>query len=254
MERTIFAFQEQWLLRNADGVTVVSRELEKITTRMRTSSDRLLYLPNCVEDAPPGIGKLVRMKHGIPTTSPVVLLYTRFFEFNQQKLYSVLSAIHQAIPEVRFLVVGKGRQGEEDKLVAAARADNFASSIVLAGWVEPGDLPNHLAAADAAIYPFDDTLLNRCKCPAKLTEIMCAAVPVAADSVGQVCEYIENGVSGFLCEPDDSRALADATIKLLQDARLRSKLGVSGRERLLSTFNWRIYSQQLNRFYQRSFK
>ena len=33
-------------------------------------------------------------------------------------------------------------------------------------------MPDYLATADVAIYPFTDSLVNSCKCPAKLTELL----------------------------------------------------------------------------------
>ena len=111
----------------------------------------------------------------------MVLLYTRFFEFDQEKLYFLFEEIFRRVPQVRFLIVGKGRFGEEELLRDAAQKRGFASALCLAGWVEPEEIPNYLAAGDVALYPFDDTLVNRAKCPAKLVEILQAGTPVVAD-------------------------------------------------------------------------
>ena len=66
-------------------------------------------------------------------------------------------------------------------LQEAAVTGGFAPSLVMAGWIEPAELPAHLAAADLAIYPLDDNLVNRCKCPAKLTEILLAGLQKLKD-------------------------------------------------------------------------
>ncbi len=149
-----------------------------------------------------------------------------------------MAGIHQRLPGVRFLVVGKGRQGEEEQLLEASRRLGFAESLIMAGWVEPGEIPDYLAAADVAIYPLDDTLVNRAKCPAKLTEIIRAGIPVVADAVGQAAEYVEDGVSGVLCDPDDPERMAAEVESLLQNADLRKKLGAEGSRRLTANFNW----------------
>ncbi len=253
-ERTVFAFQEQWLLRHAAAVTAASRELETITTAIRKTNQRVLYLPNCVKDAPPGNGERIRKKYGITADVPVVLLYTRFFEFDQQKLYAVLEKVKRELPEVRFLVVGKGRHGEELLLSAAARARGLSDSIVNAGWVEPMELPDYLAAGDVAIYPFSDTLINRCKCPAKLTEIMLAGIAVVADRIGQPAEYIESGVSGILCDPDNWEEMSAAAVELLRNPSRCLQMGTSGRNYLLKNFSWNAYGKQLNQLYLRSIK
>lgn len=249
LEKRVFVAQEQWLLRNSDAVTVASRGLEDQAGEMGIPSERLLYLPNCVVAASKRDGAAVRERLGIGTEVPLVLLYTRFFEFEQERLHRVFGEIRRQVPAVQFLVVGKGRRGEEDELLAAARIKGFSDTLLMAGWVEPAELPDYLAAGDVAIYPFADNLVNRCKCPAKLTELLMAEVAVVGDRVGQVAEYVRDGVSGILCDPGDWRNMAARTVELLRDREGRCALGKTGRQYLLEHFNWCDYAVRLDRFY-----
>ena len=249
-EKRLFAFQEEWLSRHASGMSVASRELERLTKSLGVPTERILYLPNCVEETLPGNGLLIRGKLAISSETPLLLLYTRFFEFSQDRLHRVLGAIHQRLPGVRFLVVGKGRQGEEAQLLEASRRLGFAESLIMVGWVEPGGIADYLAAADVAIYPLDNTLVNRAKCPAKLTEIIRAGIPVVADGIGQAAEYIEHGVSGILCNPDDPERMAAEVESLLRNADLRKKLGAEGSKRLTANFNWHDAAIALDTFYR----
>ncbi len=251
VEKRLYAFQEQWLPPRVAGVTVASRMLEDCVLGMGVGRERLLYLPNCVGGGVAGDGERVRALHGIPAGVPVVLLYTRFFEFEQERLHRVFAEVSGRVPGVRFLVVGRGRNREEEQLVAASRAQGFADALVMAGWVEPAELPDYLAAGDAAIYPFADTLVNRAKCPAKLTELLRAGVPVVADRVGQIAEYILPELSGVLCDPGDWREMADRTVELLTDSDRRRTLGREGRLYLLENFSWRQFAMSLSDFYSR---
>jgi glycosyltransferase involved in cell wall biosynthesis len=186
---------------------------------------------------------------GIAPEVPVVLLYTRFFEFSQEKLHYLLAEIHNQRPEVKFLVVGKGRQGEEELLLAAGKKHSFAEALVLAGWVEPQLLPAHLAAADLAIYPFADTLVNRTKCPAKLTEILLAGRAVVADRVGQIAEYVADGSSGILCDPDNWQEMVRQVLRLVDDPQWRAELGAAGSRYLREQFSWSDYAVKLEGLY-----
>jgi glycosyltransferase involved in cell wall biosynthesis len=248
-ERLVFGIQEVWLPPQAAGVTVASRTLQTKVWGMGIPPERVLYLPNCVEDVPPGDGGRVRRKLGIPVDAPVLLLYTRFFEFSQEKLHFLFAEIHRRSLAVRFLVVGQGRRGEEELLLAAGRERGFADALVMGGWLDPTEIADYLAAADVAIYPFSDTLINRSKCPAKLTEILRAGIPVVADSVGQLAEYIKPGVSGILCDPDNWQEMADRVVDLLVDPARRKQLGAAGREYMLTRFSWRNFAAQLDAFY-----
>ena len=249
-EKRLFAFQEEWLSRHASGMTVASRELERLTARLGVPVDRILYLPNCVEKTLPGNGHRIRRELAISPDTPLLLLYTRFFEFSQERLHRVLAGIHRRLPEVRFLVVGKGRQGEEEQLLEASRRLGFAESLIMVGWVEPGEIPDYLAAADVAIYPLNDTLVNRAKCPAKLTEILRTGVTVVADAVGQATEYVVDGLSGVLCDPGNPELMIDAAVELLQNPERRKKLGAEGSRRLTANFNWHAAAIALDTFYR----
>jgi glycosyltransferase involved in cell wall biosynthesis len=248
-ERTVFRLQEGWLQKRADGVTAASRTLEARAGDLAIPPKKVLYLPNCVDDPPPGSGERVRQKLGIRTEAPVVLLYTRFFEFDQNRLHLILAEIFRQVPGVRFLVVGKGRNGEEEQLVEAAKTMGFLPALHMAGWVEPGEIPDYLALGDVALYPFDDTLVNRAKCPAKLTELLRAGVPVVGDNVGQLAEYMKPGESGILCDPGNWREMADQAVELLQDQGKRRALGAAGRRFLLENFRWTGFTAKLNLFY-----
>lgn len=247
-EKRLFAFQEQWLSKRAAGVTVASRELEQLTKKMGVAGDRILYFPNCVESTARPHGGGVRTKLGISPDAPVVLLYTRFFEFSQERLYRVFAEIFRCVPGVCFLVVGKGRNNEGQQLLSAARAMGFESALCMAGWLEPGQIPEYLAAADVAVYPLDDTLINRAKCPAKLTELLVSGIPVVADRVGQAVEYINPDISGMLCNPENWREMAEGVTRVLLDPDLKRILGENGRRYLLEHFNWRIHAVQMNDF------
>lgn len=249
-ERLLFDLQERGIPRRSAGVTVASLALGEMVKNLGAVPERVLYLPNCASPSPAADGSAVREEFGIPRQAPVLLLYTRFFEFDQDKLAFLFGEVFRRVPGVRLLVVGKGRNAEEELLRAAAADQGFEPALQLAGWVEPDRLPGFLAAADAAVYPFADTPINRAKCPAKLIELLRAGVPVVADRVGQIAEYIEDGVSGLLCDPDDWQEMADRAAALLLDPERRRLLGEGGAARMDEQFSWPGHAARLEGFYR----
>ena len=93
-------------------------------------------------------------------------------------------------------MIGKGLFGEENKLRKLAEEAGIGDSVIIMGWIEPQLLSSYLAAADVAIYPMDDNILNRAKCPLKLIDLLSVGLPVVAERVGQVGEYIQHRKSG----------------------------------------------------------
>ncbi len=249
-ERVLFDFQERRIPRGTAGVTVASRALQDMVRGMGVAESKIFYLPNCASPLPPADVQGVRERLGLAPDVPVVILYTRFFEFEQEKLHFLFQDIHRRVPSVRFLVVGKGRRGEEELLRHAARERGFSEALLPAGWIPPEEIPGYLAAGDVALYPFADTTINRSKCPAKLIELLRAGVPVVADRVGQIGEYIEHGISGILCSHDAWQEMADGIVGLLLAPERRRAMGEAAGRRIAESFSWQEHAARLADFYR----
>ena len=249
LQRAFFAWQERWGLRHADAVTVASRALETLVWSLGVARHDTYYLPNGSVDgrAGTGDGDRIRERYGLSGQS-VVLLYTRFFEFRLERAVTIFQRVLNQIPGARLLVVGQGLFGEEKEFLGLARESGLAGSVVYAGWVAAEELGSYFACADVAVYPYDDTLVNRAKCSVKLVELLSAGVAVVADRVGQNLEYIEDGVSGLLPR-DGEEAFAEAVVKILRDGSLRHRLGVAARERMGRDFAWPRLAETAKRAY-----
>ncbi len=237
LQRRFFAWQERLGLTHCDALTVASRALETIVWSLGVEPGQVFYVPNGVVS-----GFESNTQYPISniqfTDHPTVLLYTRFFEFQVERVVGIFQRVLVEVPQARLLVVGKGFFGEEERLSELMREAGIADHLVYVDWVEPDELPAYFAAADVAIYPYDDTLINRAKCAVKLVDLMVAGVPVVADDVGQNGEYVVHGVSGLLVPAGETDTFAGSVVELLRDESLRAKLGRGAQRRIFEEFNW----------------
>jgi glycosyltransferase involved in cell wall biosynthesis len=162
-------------------------------------------------------------------------------EFDVKRILDTLEEVAAKVKDPVFLVVGRGLAGEEALLQRQAVERGLDAHLVQVGWAPIEMLPKYFAAAEIALYPMDDTLLNRTKCPAKLRDLLSAGVPVVADRVGQAAEYITDGATGVLVPPGDSRAMATAAAGLLSDGELRRRLGEAARGDFRARWTWRVW-------------
>ena len=250
-QKRLFAFQERWGLAHCHRLTVASRALATLARGLGAPPSRVSYLPNGA-DLPAGTSPEAvdeaRRRYGLQGRK-VLLLYTRFFEFDPSFPAEVLRRVAASEPEARLLVVGKGLFGEERAFLEAASGAGLGSRVVMAGWVEPAELPACFALAHAALYPYRDSLINRTKCSAKLVELMAAGVPVVASRVGQNEEYIEPGVSGYLVEPADADSMAGEALRLLREPDLRARMAAGARARVRREFTWDRLAERAEEVY-----
>lgn len=251
--KRFFAWQEQWGLRHADAVTSASRALESIVWSLGIPPAKVLYLPNGVNALPPSsaTGGSIRQELHLGD-APVLLLYTRFFEYDLARLVRILSQVFSRMPGAKLVIVGKGMFGEENRFLEMANTSGWRDAVIDAGWVDPTKLRGYFAASDAAIFPFDDTLLNRCKCSVKLIDLLANGVPVVADAVGQNKEYIRHNESGVLVAPGNVDAFTASVLDLLGDQEKRARLGACASATMMREFSWELLAEGVERVYSHS--
>jgi glycosyltransferase involved in cell wall biosynthesis len=91
----------------------------------------------------------------------------------------------------------------------------------------------------APYYAFFDALLLPSAnegTPVVAIEALAAGRPVVATRVGGVPDVVDDNESGFLVEVGDIEALADRLEQLARDPELRTRLGATGRERVVPRY------------------
>jgi glycosyltransferase involved in cell wall biosynthesis len=237
-------------LTHADAVTVASRALETIAWSLGVPRNRVSYVPNGVNRLPTGDASRAELRAKLELgDAPTILLYTRFFEFSMERLGAILSQILRVKPQARLLVVGQGLKGEDAQFLRMADAQGWRANVVHAGWVDFARLGDTLRAADVAIYPFDDTLVNRTKAIVKLMDLLAAGIPVVADTVGQIREYITPDKTGILVEPGDVNGFARSVLELLDDAAKRERLGSCAAQTMARDYDWDRLAERVEALY-----
>ena len=249
LQKRFFAWQERWGMTHHHALTVASRALETIAWSLGVPPERVAYLPNG-----PGIGGPGAVSgQQSPVAgrqSPVVLLYSRLFEFDTGRLVAILQDVKTAVPDLSIFMVGAGLyEADATQFRQQLDAAGLTEATRDMGWVEPEALPGLLAAADVGLYLMEDTLLNRTKCPVKLADMLATGLPVVAEAVGQAPEYVVDGRTGRLHPSGDEDGLTASLIHLLQNPDERARLAAGAKAHIDAHFNWARLAQRLERVY-----
>ena len=81
-------------------------------------------------------------------------------------------------------------------------------------------------------------------------EAMACEVPVIASRVGGLHEVVEDGVTGFLHEPDDLDGMAESGIRLLQDPEMHRSFAAEGRAAVTGRFCADLVVPMYEEFYE----
>ena len=137
--------------------------------------------------------------------------------------------LDKAVPQVKFLLVGDGRQRRRiEKLVDALSLRN---KLILTGWRK--DIPQLLAAMDVFVLTSLWEGLPIC-----VLEAMASARPVVATDTGGIREIISEGRTGFLVPCRSMEEMSQKVAFLLKGPRLREEIGKNSQVYLKGKFNW----------------
>lgn len=171
----------------------------------------------------------VREELGAAADDLVVLSVARLVpEKGHTLLIDAAARLAPEFPALRVWIAGEGP--EEEALRRQVAASGLAERIRLLGF--RSDVPRLLRAADLFCHPS-----RREGAPNAVREAMVAALPVVAAAASGTPELITEGVTGYLCPPQDSACQAERLRALLRDPSLRRKMGAAGRDRALTEFS-----------------
>jgi glycosyltransferase involved in cell wall biosynthesis len=107
------------------------------------------------------------------------------------------------------------------------------------------DVAPYYAAFDALVLPSANE-----GTPVSVIEALAAGTPVVATRVGGVPDVVREGEEGFLVDAGDTTELAERLTRLARDAKLRRRLGESGRERVLKRYAVDRLLDDIDRLYR----
>ncbi|MGH8901860.1 MAG: glycosyltransferase [Egibacteraceae bacterium] len=122
----------------------------------------------------------------------------------------------------------------------------LGSGVDLAGRKTRDEVAKLLAGCDVAVTPSVPTRQGKREgIPVVLMEAMSAGVPVVASRLSGIPELVEDERTGLLVPPRDPLALASALRRLHNDSQLRRRLGIAGRDKVVSEFNLHANAERL---------
>jgi glycosyltransferase involved in cell wall biosynthesis len=214
--KALFTWQERDLPRVADAVTVASRTLESLVWADGVRREATFYVPNAAN--------IATLSPFTPRTAPVLVLYTRFWEFDVAEMVATIAQIVARRPDIHLHVIGTGENGEEQAFAHCLESQQLSAHVTLHGWLKPDQIPALLQQASVALVPVRDTLINRSRCSAKLLELLATGLVVVGHDVGEMRTFVQHGDNGYLVNPTDRQVFIDKVCEILGDPHLLTKM------------------------------
>lgn len=237
------------ILRRADAVTTISRDLQE---RIRDIAGVEADLIHCGVDTEAIMSakkkadkEALKKKLDLDPAKTHVLSVGRLIARKNYPL--LIEAFVEAAndhPDAELVIVGEGPQ--HAALTSLAARLDVADRVRLTGFVDAETLIDLYRAADV----FAMASLHEGQC-CTILEAMAAGAPVVATDAGGIPESVVPEETGLLVPPGDPHAFADSLAHLLADAKKRKKMGNAGRKRTVEVFDWQRIADQTKALYDR---
>jgi len=238
------AWQEEWGIRHADGVTAASRWLVTHIGQANPTAP-ILHLPNGID--PPAPDSLQWTPGGGD-----VLFFSRFVEVSPAWLAAFWRTLHAQRPHARLLVAGAPIRPD---LAAAFRdamhaaAPTAADHVLWLGYVDKAQMAELYHHIGCAIFPAEPTVLQQAKCSVRLATTLLSGVPVVASAVGEQEAYGAEGAANLVQAGASPGEFAAAVAAVLAAPSAQTRLSATARRRLLERYNWPALGDRLHAFY-----
>ncbi|MEX0992839.1 MAG: glycosyltransferase family 4 protein [Solirubrobacterales bacterium] len=182
--------------------------------------------------------------------APVLLFVGRFLGFKRVPL--LVRAYARARSRLRIrapLVIWGGFPGEwEGEHPHTVAREEGTEGIFFVGWRGHRDLPSGLACADVMAAPSYNEPFGQV-----LLEAMACGVPVIATRSGGPPSFVNTEPgrpNGWLVEPNDVDAVADALVEAVNDAEARRQRADNAYEQIRGAFAWQSLGRRFVASYE----
>lgn len=149
-----------------------------------------------------------------------------------------------------FISTGKKEKSafckEINQLIAQYHIEDKVSFL---GFVDDEVLKEKLQNASLVIINKYPTQQNRYCFSTKLGEYMAAGKPIIITNVGEAVYWLTDKRDSIIVPSQDTEALADAIVRLINDDGLRKAIGREAKATCLQTFDYKAQSSHLKSFF-----
>ena len=167
--------------------------------------------------------------------------------FHSGERYKGIESVIESLPSIlarlgdlQYVVVGSGNDLERHRRLAAEKGLN--GHVHFLGSVDEATLRRLYQECDVFVLPSAGEGFG-----IVYLEAMFYGKPVIAAESGAVSEVVSRDETGLLVEYGDAEGLAEAILRLGEDASLRRTLGAAGRQRLQNNFMFRQFREKFQK-------
>lgn len=169
-------------------------------------------------------------------------------------ILGVLEAFGKALQrtEIPLKFISTGyieRSKHKEEILDIISRYHLEDRVIFTGYISEEDLRSYLQKASLVIINKYNNQQNTYCFSTKLGEYMAAAKPVIITNVGEAMNWLRDGESAYVVEPENNDEMTENILQAFLTPERTRKIGLNGREVCRNSFDYRCWSNSLVSFF-----
>jgi len=250
--KKILCLIENYNFKNSSMIVTVSKVIKNNLTEIGVPEEKILVIPNGVDTnkfdyriSGSDQSKRIKKKLKIGKESRVVGFVGTFGPWHGiENLVSAVSKIEEnnKNKDLIFLLIGSGIL----KRYAVDKIGKF-NNVIFTGNIPYSKIQYYFSICDILVSPhsLQPDSKEFIGSPTKVFEYMAVGKGIVASDLGQIGEVLENNRTAVLVEPGNIEELAKGILRLVNDKKLRLRLGRNAAKEVRKKYTWYINIRKL---------
>jgi glycosyltransferase involved in cell wall biosynthesis len=247
---------ERFAYRNSAHIVALSPGMKNGIVRAGYPEDRVHVIPNSADlelfDAPATAGQAFRGRFDWLQDRPLVVYTGALGLINGVGyLARLAAAVEKLAPEMRFLVLGEGKE-EQDIRNIARELGVLGRNFFMMLPIPKVEMPKVLSAANLATSMFIDLPEMWANSANKFFDALASGTPVAINYRGWQADLIQQTGAGIVLDAQDIEAAANRIVQVLRDQTWLERAGAAARKLAEERFSRDLLAGQLETVLQKA--
>jgi len=230
-------------IRTSDKILVISQPIKDfLMFKFAVPEKKIVVLPNGVDTSlfnpwvqGKGLKEELNVEH--------IVLFAGYLFTLDVLIKSALNIVKEK-PKTLFLIIGNHNRSF---WVSEVKKFGLEKNFLFAGPKPHSEIPKYIMESDVCVNIFSQKDYFAAAHPLKILEYMACGKPVVATNLPGTAQTIQNGVNGFLYNPDDVETFTECLNTLLSDPNLRRRMGQAAWNTVKEKYRWETITENFTK-------
>lgn len=228
----------------SDGIICISTFLINFYRERGVGREKLILVPSTVDP------RRFSMRQGKPLPYRYIGYFgaLTFKRDNVDVLIKAFARLTIRFPDFHLVLGGIGTDMDRKDILTLVKDLQLTNKVNLLDFMPRDEITKYITGADILVMVRSKGLESQASFPSKLTEYLASARPLISVDVGEISDYLSDGVNAFLVPAGDFEVLSEKIAYIIRNFNDATKIALEGRKLTDTVFNYHYQAERIIRF------